>query len=803
MNTENYSRTRGWRALWAGFVFAAIPILASAAGVLTPVGSARQALQLESHHVRVVINNGFGRTEVEQVFYNPNAERLEALYVAPVPEKGALSELTIWVGERTLRGEVVSKDDAERIYEEEKAAGNDAGKASQDSYQNFEFSVAGVPALDRVRMRYVYYEPLSIDTGVGRYAYRLEEGGTDEAASSFWSVGDEVTQDFVIDVTVKSAWPVAKARTPGFDGVIDQLDEGTLRYRFEGQGGRLDKDFVFYYMLAENLPGRLEMMTYRESDDKPGSFMMVMTPGEDLRPLTSGADYVFVLDLSGSMQGKFHTLVSGVKKALGHLKPEDRFRIVTFSTRASEPTRGWREATLENVQHAMALLDGMTPSGSTNLYEGIDLGLKRLDADRVSSIILVTDGVTNEGVVDPARFYALLHGQDVRLFSFLLGNGSNWPLLRLISDASGGYYRAVSNSDDIIGEIMLAKGKIVYESLHDAKLSIDGVKTFDVSDFKLGKIHRGEQLILFGRYETAGRATARLQVRLSGQERSYETEIDFPAVDGSHPELERLWAMDQVQKIELNRMAGFVSEAESEQAVRDLGIAYQIVTDETSMVALDDAAFARRGLERRNETRVAREADAARMYPESTGTRRVDATRPMYTQPAPSIGGGGGGAVEPWMAGLALAGVFGWFAWQRGKARARVSAVALVALGLIAGGLGVASARADSVEGRPRWVDRESRTGFASGSIDQSIASFWEVSEQAASVSPAKGDGVVTGSSARAHTADTKSVEQSRRRQKSGGHLGINLFNAIPILDIVWGGKRETETDSISGTASH
>ena len=798
MNTHEHSRTRRWRLLWAGFFLAAVPFLASAAGILTPVGSVRQPLQLESHQVSVVINNGFARTEVEQVFYNPNADRLEAIYVAPVPEKGALSELTIWVGERTLRGEVVSKDEANRVYEEEKAAGNDVGKASQDSYQNFEFSVSGVPAQDRVRLRYLYYEPLAIDTGVGRYSYRLEEGGTDEAAASFWSMGDIVTQDFVIDVTLKSAWPVTKARTPGFGGATDQIDANTLRYRYEGKGGQLDKDFVFYYMLEENLPGRLEMMTYRESEDKPGSFMMVLTPGEDLSLLSSGADYVFVLDLSGSMQGKLHTLIAGVKKALGQLAPEDRFRIVTFSTTASESTNGWKIASMENVQQTIALLDQMTPGGSTNLYDGIALGLTRLDADRVSSIVLVTDGVTNEGVVDPAKFYALLHGQDVRLFSFLLGNGSNWPLLRLISDASGGYYRSVSNSDDIIGEILLAKSKIVYESLHDAKLTIDGVKTFDVSEFKLGKIHYGEQLILFGRYESAGLARVRLQARLSGQDRLYETEIDFPAVDGSHPELERLWAMDQVQKIEINRMAGFVSEGESKQAVRDLGVAYQIVTDETSMIALDDMAFARRGMERRNESRVAREVAAAQTYPASTGTRQVDTAKPMYTKKAPSFGGGGGGAVEPWMAGLALAGALGWFGWRRGKARARVSAVALVALGLMAGAFGVASARGEPEEKRERWIERGSETRFDAGSIDQSIASFWEVSEEVAAATQAVMPELAE--VPRTRLVDTKSLEQSRRRHKSGGHIGINLFNAIPIVDIVWGDKRETETDTISGT---
>ena len=62
--------------------------------------------------------------------------------------------------------------------------------------------------------------------------------------------------------------------------------------------------------------------------------MVVVTPGIDLQPLTQGADYSYVLDVSGSMQGKLHTLASGVAQALGQMSPNDRFRVVTFNNSA-------------------------------------------------------------------------------------------------------------------------------------------------------------------------------------------------------------------------------------------------------------------------------------------------------------------------------------------------------------------------------------------------------------------------------------------------------------------------------------
>jgi len=56
--------------------------------------------------------------------------------------------------------------------------------------------------------------------------------------------------------------------------------------------------------------------------------------------------------------------------------------------------------------------------GGTNVYAGLQLGLSQLNADRATSIILVTDGVANQGIVDPREFRKLVKQYDVRVFGF-------------------------------------------------------------------------------------------------------------------------------------------------------------------------------------------------------------------------------------------------------------------------------------------------------------------------------------------------------------------------------------------------
>ena len=632
-----------------------VPTTSLAAGILTPTGSAHQPIQIRDHHVNVVINNGFAMTEVQQTFYNPNNQDLEAIYSFPLPKSASLSEVTIYVGEREINGEVLEKQMAQQVYEDEKSRGNEAGLAEKNEFYTFDFRVHPVPANDETKIRFLYYQPLSIDTGIGRYLYPLEDGGTDDAAISFWTTNAKVEKTFSVNLELKSAYPIQDVRIPGFEAAAQIIEQAEGHYKVQMQLSdmSLNRDFVFYYRLQDGLPGRVEVIPFRDSQSEPGSFMMVITPGMDLKPLTNGVDYCFVLDVSGSMQSKMGTFKRGVMKAIEKLKPEDRYRLVTFSSNASELTRKWLPATDENRIKAQKMVDSLQSGGSTNLYAGLSLALNDLDDDRAANIVLVTDAVTNTGVVDPVEFYKLLQKVDVRVFGFLLGNSANWPLMQTIAETTGGFYDAISNTDDIMGKLLMADSKIKYEALLNAEVKISGVNVSEINDDTFKKVYRGQQLVLFGKYEKGGNARVSLKANLTGEDKTYATDFVFPDIDTDNPELERLWALAMIEKIEALERIGTMPVSESENAIRDLGLEYQIVTDYTSMVVMSDTAFADRGIERRNQTRIAREQQArAKKAQQSAKNYTVDQKNPAFKFKAPKLGGGGG-AIDPVTGGLA------------------------------------------------------------------------------------------------------------------------------------------------------
>lgn len=644
------------------------------AGILTAKGTAEQPILIRSHHLDVTLNNGFARSEVTQVFFNPNDRDLEAVYSFPLPRSASLSEVTVWNGEQQIDGEVIEKQEAQRIYQEEKNAGNDTAIAEKNEFYTFDFGVSPVRANAEVRIRFVYYQPIEIDTGVGRFVYPLQDGGTDEAAMNFWTSNQKVEESFSARIELKSAWPVSDVRMPNApDAQVTKQAEGHYVVELQRTSATLDRDLVFYYKLADNLPGRIELVPYRAARDQPGTFMLVVTPGVDLQPLNNGADYVFVLDVSGSMQGKIATLADGVVQALGRMQPQDRFRIITFTSNARELI-GWTEATPLNVQAAAERVRSLSVHDSTNLFAGLQLALQKLDDDRATSLVLVTDGVTNTGVVDPAKFDQLMKQYDIRCFGFLMGNSANWPLMRTVCEATGGFYTGVSNDDDIVGQILLAKSKVTHEAMHDVRVSIKGVEAEDLTDRMLGKVYRGQQLVLFGRYDQAGKATFTLKARMTGEDKTYTATFELPEIDTENPEIERLWALNQVELAEDRENRGELTAEQARAAIRDLGLSYQLVTDYTSMLVLSDDAFARHGIARNNQQRVATERSAQQVRSQQPPrNRQVDQQQPAFGAPAPGVGtgGGGGGAIDP-LTGVAAIGL-GLFAGHVMRRRQRMA----------------------------------------------------------------------------------------------------------------------------------
>ena len=276
------------KRIWQGIILLIAILFAGftqAAGLLTPANSVLPALEIRDHRVDVTIEDGYAITTVEQVFVNPHDMDLEAQYSFPVPAHGTVVELTVWIDGYPVTGEVLEQEQARQLYEQEKAAGRDAGISEKNGYRTFETRVSPVRAKQDTRLRLVYLQPAEVDTGIGRYVYPLEEGGVDEQKLAFWTANERVTGQFSFDLRIRSAWPVEAVRLPNqAQALVQQQADGEWTVHLGNQTPpagdfsspdiqqehgmdspslpgvnstvfTLDQDLVVYWRHQEGLPG--------------------------------------------------------------------------------------------------------------------------------------------------------------------------------------------------------------------------------------------------------------------------------------------------------------------------------------------------------------------------------------------------------------------------------------------------------------------------------------------------------------------------------------------------------------------
>jgi len=606
----------------------------------------------------------------------------------------------VWIDGKPIQGEVFEKEEARRIHEEEKQLGRDTGLAEQNGYKNFELSVSPVRANSQTRLSLTYMQPIRLDAGVGRFVYPLEDGGVDEEQASFWDTNDQVEQ-FSFDMKIRSAVPVDAVRMTTHQATITQqsaaewkvsmssqkasaigaaagdgaqelaesittglvhaedLREGTIGPAYQTKGHRLNNDLVVYWRLAPDLPASVDMLTFKPDSEGRGTFMLVLTPGDELKPIARGKDWTFVVDMSGSMQGKFETVMQGLQRALEKLQPDDRLRLIGFNNSAWDVSGGFVNASPGNMQRLIADLRAVGPQGGTNLHAGLAQATDSVDPDRTSSIVLITDGVANVGATEKSSFLDLVNDGDIRLFTMIMGNSANRPLLHDLTDASGGFAMSVSNADDVVGLLLRAVSKVSHEAMHDIQVTSSGVEMTDIVRSRDSSLYHGDQLILLGHYWGDGSAQLQIDAQVSGKPRNWTASFEMPTVSTDNPEIERLWAFSSVENLKRDLdMRG--ESADLKTAIVDIATQYSIVTDYTSMLVLSEQAMAERGVERRNAARTQIE-QAAQQHRASrpAQSRRVDQSAPTFqgnraNNRAPASGGGGGNVNLLWLLLLGL-----------------------------------------------------------------------------------------------------------------------------------------------------
>src|SRR5207248_5091713 len=115
-------------------------------------------------------------THVEQVFRNDTDATLEGTYFFPIPEAASVVEFAIWNGDQRLVGEVRSRDEARRIYDEIVRRMRDPGLLEYAGRDLFQASIFPIPPHSDKKLELTYTQVLKAEGGTVAYRYPLSTG---------------------------------------------------------------------------------------------------------------------------------------------------------------------------------------------------------------------------------------------------------------------------------------------------------------------------------------------------------------------------------------------------------------------------------------------------------------------------------------------------------------------------------------------------------------------------------------------------------------------------------------------------
>ena len=557
-------------------------------------------LPVKSIKIDTKINGQVATTHLEQIFRNDTQYTLEGTYFFPIPETASIIEFAIWENGKKLVGEVRSREEARRIYDEIVRRQKDPGLLEYAGKDLFQASIFPIPPQSDKILELTYSQILKAESGTVSYRYPLGTGRNlwrgNRLPDAITNSQNMPTQKFGtvsgrIEIVGKEA--LRNVYSPSHDIEVKQKNERTASVSFETNEN--DSDFQLFYGLSNNDFG-MSLITYREPG-KDGYFLLMVSPRDDVseRELVD-KDIVFVLDTSGSMAdaGKMDKARSALQFGVRTLRDGDRFNVINFAGEEHLMEHELIAADAKGKERADAFIKRLQPSGGTNINDSLLASMKVFDrSDRPKMLVFMTDGLPTVGETKVDRITANVakaKNVDVRIFPFGFGYDVNTALLDKLGTDNGGISDYVQPKENLEVKVSNFFAKVSAPVLSDLEVDLGPVHAESVYPRKIGDLFKGMQAVIIGRYRNeSDLKNVTLQLRgKSGRENRTFTygDLDFPVRSEDNDFLPRLWASRRVGwLVEEIRNNGETKELRDE--VVELGTRYGIVTPYTSYLATD------------------------------------------------------------------------------------------------------------------------------------------------------------------------------------------------------------------------
>lgn len=556
-------------------------------------------------HARITGNTA--RVTVTQRFSNPTDDWMEGLYVFPLSTAAAVDTLELQLGDRVIRGEIQPREVARKTYETARAAGRRAGLVDQVRPNMFTTAVANIPPQGEITVRIAYLEV--IPWRDGRYTLHLplaitprympgEEhgaaGNTNEIRSgrapSAGVAGETATPELVsadpqharIEIDLAPGFPLASLTSHHHP--VGTADSGEV-IRVLAERAAADRDFELTW--APLIAPDTHATVYTEQFDGDTHALVMLAPPSAPAGEPPPREVVFVIDTSGSMGGPS---IAQAKAALAlgvqRLGPQDRFNIVRFSNDAAALFPASRPADPFSRQVAHRFIASLDASGGTEMRAAVELAFATEPTEGVlRQVVFITDG----SVGNEADIVALIRRRlgAARLFTVGIGAAPNAWFMHEAAAAGRGSYTFIARPEQVrerMAELFL---KLERPALVGLELHWPDGVVADLATPLPRDLYAGEPLVVAARLRGAP-MTGMLTLAGSDGGGFRLRQAPVVALEGEAG-IARLWGRERIADLARRKRLGdgAVPPAEFDRRILELAMHYGLVSELTSLVAVD------------------------------------------------------------------------------------------------------------------------------------------------------------------------------------------------------------------------
>jgi len=545
---------------------------------------------------------------ITQVYKNEGESPIEAIYVFPASTRAAVYSMQMTIGERKIVAKIEERKKAREAYEAARENGQSASLLEQERPNVFTMNVANIMPGDKILVEMSYTELLIPEGGVYEFVYptvvgpRYSNNSEDLASNNdnwiknpYTREGEAPLYDFDIKASISAGMPIQEVscNTHDLDIVYDDPSLASLKLK-DGEAASGNRDVIIRYRLAG---GKIESgLLLFEGKDENFFLAMIQPPARPKAEQIPPREYVFIVDISGSMWGyPLDVSKKLMRNLLGKLKPTDCFNILLFSGGSSLFSEGSIAATEANINKGIAFIDKQHGGGGTELLPALKraLALERSEEslkfkatrEYARSFVIVTDGYVS---VEKEAFDLIRNNLgNANFFPFGIGSGVNRYLIEGMAHAGMGTPFVVTTEENAEATAEKFRKYIQQPVLTNIETDFNGFDVYDVEPLSMADVFAERPLIIFGKYK--GKAEGSIKITGTSGEGAYTQTLNIEdyEVDKRNAALTYLWAREKIKVLDDYASLNLYTN-DLEEEITGLGLKYNLLTQYTSFVAIDN-----------------------------------------------------------------------------------------------------------------------------------------------------------------------------------------------------------------------